>query len=258
MTSRIHLEEMLRSRGFGVTLPAPFPTAAEIPTPERLLRQGVPAGRIVELVPDPEAEGEPCSGAGSLACHLAARVTGRARGRVAWLDPCNRLDPLSAHRAGVDLDRLLWVRGEEPWMLQAADAAGEAAASKERLTRLTRFFEALYLLVQCGDFELLVLDLSTWPAADLRQLQRSDWLCLLRAVERIHRAAVVILAPEPLAGSCGSWAIGVRNHASRWRRTGRPWLEGLLLQTRSLTSRRNASYSVRTTHPLRIPLELRP
>lgn len=257
MTSRVYLEEMLRSRGFGATLPTPFPAAAEIPTPEKLLRQGAPAGRIVELIPDPATEGAPSGGAGSLACHLAALVTGRARGgRVAWLDPCNRFDPLSAHRAGVNLDQLLWVRGEETWMAPPPMAA--AAVAGERLNWLTRFFEALYLLVHCGDFDLLVLDLGAWPMADLRQLQRSDWLRLLRAVERMGRTAVVLLAPAPLAGSCGSWVIGLRQYGSRWRRTGRPWLDGLMLQARSLTSRRNAGYSVRTTHPLHIPLELRP
>lgn len=256
MTSRVYLEEMLRSRGFGATVPTPFPAADEIPTPERLLRQGAPAGRIVELIPDPEWKSDSC-GVGSLACHLAARVTGRARGgRVAWLDPNNRLDPLSAHRAGVDLDQLLWVRGEDPWIPQAP--AGETTVSAERLGRLTRFFEALYLLVHCGDFDLLVLDLGAWPVADLRRVQRSDWLRLLRAVERIRRTAVVILAPVPLAGSCGSWVVGVRNEGPRWRRHGRPWLEGLILQARSLTSRRGGQYSVRTTNPLRIPLELRP
>lgn len=257
MTSRVHLEEMLSSRGFGATLPTPFPAADEIPTPERLLRQGAPAGRIVELIPDPEVAGSAFSSAGSLACHLAARVTGRARGgRVAWLDPNNRFDPLSAHRAGVNLDQLLWVRGEERWMPQMP--AGDVPASGERMTRLIRFFEALYLLVHCGDFDLLVLDLGAWPKSDLRQVQRSDWLRLLRAVERMRRTAVVILAPAPLATSCGSWAIGVSREGSRWRRNGRPWLEGLLLQARSLTSRRSEQYSVRTTHPLRIPLELRP
>lgn len=257
MTSRVHLEEMLRSRGFGATLPTPFPTADEIPTPERLLRQGAPAGRIVELIPDPERKSAPSSGAGSLACHLAARVTGRARGgRVAWLDPNNRFDPLSAHRAGVDLDQLLWVRGEDPWIPQAS--AGEAMFSADRMARLTRFFEALYVLVHCGDFELLVLDLGAWPVADLRRVQRSDWLRLLRAVERIRRTAVVILSPVPLAGSCGSWVVGVRSDGSRWRRNGRPWLEGVMLQARSLTSRRSGQYAVRTTNPLRIPVELRP
>jgi len=266
MTSRVHLEDLLRSRGFGSTLPAPFPTAAELPSPETLLRKGAPAGHIVELVPEPAAGEDPSSGAGSLACHLAARVTSRATerpgsasgaGRVGWLDPCNRFDPLSALRAGIDLEQLLWVRGEEPWAPQRS-AAYDAAVTEHRLSRLARFFEALYMLVHCGDFELLVLDLSTWPVADLRQLERSDWLRLLRAVERVHRTAVVILTPAPLAGSCGSWVVGVGKSDVRWRRGGRAWLNGLMMQTRALTSRRGAEYSVRTTHPLRVPLELRP
>lgn len=263
MTSRIHLEDLLRSRGFGATLPTPFPSAAEIPTPEMLLRKGVPAGRLVEFIPDPATGEAPSSGAGSLACHLAARVTGHAAehaggsGRVGWLDPCNRFDPLSAHRAGVDLARLLWVRGEETWVPQRSAAYDEGVA-EHRLGRLSRFMEALYTLVHCGDFDLLVFDLSAWPVADLRQLQRSDWLRLLRAIERVHRTAVVMLTPTALAGSCGSWVIGVGRSATGWRESGRAWLNGVILQMRALTFRHGEQYSVRTTHPLRVPLELRP
>ena len=282
MTARVQLEDLLRSRGFGATLPTPFPAATEVTCPRTLLRHGAPAGRIVELVPDPSAAAAPSSGLASLACRLAARATGRAgSGRVGWLDPSNRFDPLSAARAGVVLDRLLWVRGDVPWTPQrdqAADAgrfsplttktgerptgargaAPNQSGDAARLARLARFFEALSLLVHCGDFELLVLDLSAWPMADLRRLERSGWLRLLRGVERVRRTAVVVLAPAPLAGSCGSLVVGVCRSESRWRQRGRSWLNGLLVQARVLSSRRSEEYSIRTTIPLLVPLELRP
>ena len=77
MSVRNQLEELLRGRGWGATLPPPFPAAPEVYSPRPLLRKGAPGGRMVELVPDPSAGTHSSSGVASLACRLAARAAGR-------------------------------------------------------------------------------------------------------------------------------------------------------------------------------------
>jgi len=70
---------------------------------DALLDGGLPLGAISELA------GPECSGRTSVALSFVARMTGS--GNVcAWVDACDGLDPESAAAAGVDLNRLLWVR----------------------------------------------------------------------------------------------------------------------------------------------------
>jgi recombination protein RecA len=70
---------------------------------DELLRGGLPIGAITEVV------GPQCSGRTTLALALLARIT--LQGKVcAWIDVSDTLHPESAAAAGIDLDRLLWVR----------------------------------------------------------------------------------------------------------------------------------------------------
>ncbi len=70
---------------------------------DTLLEGGIPIGAITEL------SGPECSGRTSLALSLIARITHSDR-VAAWVDVSDALHPESAAAAGVDLDRLLWVR----------------------------------------------------------------------------------------------------------------------------------------------------
>ena len=70
---------------------------------DELLGGGVPVGALTELV-GPEG-----SGRTSMATALLASMTG-AGGVCAWIDVADVLDPQSAAVAGIDLERLLWVR----------------------------------------------------------------------------------------------------------------------------------------------------
>ena len=70
---------------------------------DALLEGGFPIGAITELA------GPESSGRTSLTLSFLARVT--HEGRVAaWVDVSDAFDPESAAAAGVDLDRVLWVR----------------------------------------------------------------------------------------------------------------------------------------------------
>jgi hypothetical protein len=70
---------------------------------DTLLEGGLPVGAISEIV------GPECSGRTGLTLGFVARLT--QQGKVcAWVDVSDSLQPESAAAAGVDLDRLLWVR----------------------------------------------------------------------------------------------------------------------------------------------------
>jgi recombination protein RecA len=104
---RLQIESALASR-----IPAALSPAQRIVRPvastgidalDEVVRGGLPVGALTELV------GPECSGRTSVALNFVAGLT--QAGRVcAWIDVSNALDPASAAAAGVDLERLLWVR----------------------------------------------------------------------------------------------------------------------------------------------------
>ena len=65
---------------------------------------GLPRGQVSELA------GPHSSGRTTLLLHLLGAAT-RGGEIAALIDTCDRLDVASASAAGIDLDRLLWIRG---------------------------------------------------------------------------------------------------------------------------------------------------
>ena len=101
-----------------------------------MLGGGLPRGQVSEI------HGPPSSGRRALAVSLAAQVT-RAGALAAWVDPADGFDPKSAAEAGVDLARVLWLRGGAP----ATAGLGRAVS-------------AVGTLLGSGLFEVVVLDLA--------------------------------------------------------------------------------------------------
>ena len=79
------------------------PAATGFAELDDLLGGGIPRGQITELV------GQASSGCTSVALSLLAEATARQE-VAAYIDAADCFDPPSAQRAGVELDRLLWVR----------------------------------------------------------------------------------------------------------------------------------------------------
>lgn len=77
--------------------------ATGIQTLDQVLEGGLPVGAITEII------GPECSGRTALVFSFLAGITGSAK-VCAWVDVSDTLHPESAAAAGVDLDRLLWVR----------------------------------------------------------------------------------------------------------------------------------------------------
>src|SRR5712691_8411828 len=103
-----------------------------------LLYGGFPRGQVSEV------HGTASSGRTALVLALVARLT-RAGSLVAWVDPGDRLDPSSAAAAGIDLPRLLWLRGE---------------GRSRDMRALSPAVSAVGTLLGSGLFEAVVLDLA--------------------------------------------------------------------------------------------------
>src|SRR5438045_2299545 len=112
--ARADLESLLRSRQLDRTLttalppPDPADDAAVAPTGittlDARLGGGFPRGQVSELV------GPRSSGRASLVLHALAAATVRGE-LTALVDVLDMFDVESAVAAGVDLSRLLWIRG---------------------------------------------------------------------------------------------------------------------------------------------------
>jgi hypothetical protein len=162
-----------------------------------LLRGGFPRGQLSEV------HGAPSSGRTALVLALVARLT-RAGSLVAWVDPGDRLDPGSVDAAGVDLARLLWLRGE---------GRGRDART------LMRAVSALGTLLGSGLFEAVVLDLAGIAAAVRQRLPGTTWIRLQRLIEDQPTALVLIGDGHVAHGPAGA-ALALRSAAPRW--SGQP------------------------------------
>jgi recA bacterial DNA recombination protein len=148
---------------------------------------------------------------------LAALAAATRRGEVcAVVDASDAIDPQSMAAAGIDLDRLLWVRcGEKsPPSHRVTDKKNlkkqvykfekiELRLAEHRLEQLLR---ATDLLLESGGFGLIALDLCDLPPQTAHRIPLTTWFRFRRAVEY---TPTVLLAIErqSIAGSCSSLLI---------------------------------------------------
>jgi hypothetical protein len=147
------------------------------------LTGGLPRGCLTEIC------GPASSGRTTLL--LAALAAATRRGEFcALVDASDALDPQSAADAGIELDRLLWVRCGE----------NSPQSCLEQLLRATD------LLLESGGFGLIALDLGDLPPQAARCIPLTTWFRFRRAVEH---TPTVLLAVERqfIAGSCSSLLI---------------------------------------------------
>ena len=157
---------------------------------------------LIELV------GAISSGRTALACRMTAGTT-LCGGLAGWVDLPDALDPRSLFRCGTELGSVLWVR---PPRLQVALRAAE-------------------LLLKAG-LALVVLDLEGAPARELDRLGPPVWTRLARAA-RASRATLLLLAPQPLAGTSAALALETRRSGARFESGLLEGLDASLRVTRS-------------------------
>jgi len=114
----------------------------------------------------------------------------------ALVDASDAFDPESGHAAGVDLERLLWVR----------------------CARFDQAFRTAEWLLLGGGIGLLALDLGQIPPTELQHVQPSVWFRLRRAVEHTP-TVLVVLEQRPFAGPSASLVLEVHTESTGWSRT---------------------------------------
>lgn len=184
--ARADLEALLHARQLARTLTEPPSSglldeyvvgATGISGLDSRLLGGFPRGQLSELI------GPRSSGRTSLMLRLLAAATARGE-LVALVDALDAFDVESAAAAGVDLERLLWIRGfvvANPGMCRDMNQRAMEQAVR-----------ALTLVLQAGNFGLVVFDVVEAPAEALRRLPFTTWLRLQRMVE--GRQTICVLA----------------------------------------------------------------
>ena len=214
--ARADLESLLRARQLDRTLTSALPSldprdeAAIAPSGvaslDARLGGGFPRGQVSELV------GPRSSGRTSLVLQMMAEATGRDE-RVGLVDALDMLDVESAAAAGIDLPWLLWVRGH------VVSNPGLCGDLNQRA--LEQAIRAFTLILQAGNFGLVVLDVAEAPVPALRRLPFTTWLRLQRIVEG-SQTACVLVGNEPMARSSAGLTLklGIRPSTG----SGRPEL----------------------------------
>jgi hypothetical protein len=165
--------------------------ATNIPSLDAQLGGGFPRGQLSELV------GARSSGRTSVLLHMMAAATARGE-LVALIDALDMLDISSAAAAGVDLERLLWIRGH------VVSNPGLCRDMNQRA--MEQAVRALTLVLQAGNLGLVVLDVGEAPADALRRLPFTTWLRLQRMVEG-RQTMCVIVGNEPMARSSAGLTV---------------------------------------------------
>ena len=206
------LESALRARKLDRTLTTALPSlerldtsalaSIDIPDLDACLRGGLPRGHLSEIA------GPRSAGGTTLLFRSLMAATQRGE-IVALIDTFDRLDVASVSAAGVDLDRLLWVRG------QAAVSAGAGPQHGVLERAIERALKAFNLVLQAGGFGVVALDLADVPLIALKRVPFTTWLRIQRVVEGSDTASVIVV-PQPLARSAGGVTLTLGSPASRW------------------------------------------
>jgi hypothetical protein len=236
VSQAIHdIEGLLRARKLDGTLAklelVPAMASTGLDAFDHALGGGWRRGELSELT------GPKTSGRTSLL--LATLAAATARGEVVSLvDGLDRFDPALAAAAGVDVMRVLWVRGPSlTTMPQRSPRTGDANLADMVVRRALR---AADLIVRAGGFGIVALDLADMPAPLVRRVPVSSWMRIAHANEG-RDTVCLLLADVPVARS--PRGVSVRLTATpRW--TGdsaqRRRLDGLDLSV-NITSARHIS-----------------
>lgn len=107
--------------------------------------------------------------------------------------------PTAAVAAGIDFDRLLWVRGGG---------------------NLEHAFKATDLLLHAGGFGLVILDLGDVAGKDARRIITSWWYRFRRTVED-RLTAITVISEEACTRSCAALTLEL-NGAGEWSHATEP------------------------------------
>ena len=170
--------------------------------PREILRSGIgeidqewggfPRGAITEI-----HGAASCGRTSLMLATLAAATAGEET--CAVIDCSDTFDLSSATRAGVNFDRLLWVRCNQ---------------------NLERAFKSTDLLLHGGGFGFIALSLADMPPATLRRIVSSWWFRFRRAVEDTP-TVLLVMTPTACTHSCAAMALELKNESAMWPATAK-------------------------------------
>ena len=166
------------------------------------LTGGLPRGALSEL------SGPASSGRTSLMFSMLAHATTHEE-TCALVDTNDAFAPTAAAAAGIDFDRLLWVR-----------CAGN----------LEHAFKATDLLLHAGGFGLVILDLGDVPGKDARRIISSWWYRFRRTVED-RPTVITVISEEACTRSCAALTLELKG-AAEWSRASEPASQSNVLPMR--------------------------
>jgi hypothetical protein len=179
-----------------------------------MLTGGLPRGGLTEVC------GPASSGRASIL--LAALAAATQRQEVcALVDVSDAFNPHSAAAAGVDFERLLWVRcgvrlqksgspqRHPPTLLRAGSDTEKKENARRQIEKpVEQALRVTDLLLQSGGFGLVIIDLGDTPLKMARLISLTSWFRFQRAVE--HTATVLfIISQVPCAQTCASLLLKV-------------------------------------------------
>ena len=166
------------------------------------LTGGMPRGALSEF------SGPASSGRTSLMFSMLAHATTHEE-TCALVDTSDAFAPTAAAAAGIDFDRLLWVR-----------CAGN----------LEHAFKATDLLLHAGGFGLVILDLGDVPGKDARRIISSWWYRFRRTVED-RPTVITVISEEACTRSCAALTLELKG-AAEWSRASEPASQSNVLPMR--------------------------
>jgi hypothetical protein len=152
------------------------------------LSGGIPRGAITEI------SGPRSSGRTSLLYSALAYATTHDE-ICALIDTNDTFAPTSAAAAGIDFERLLWIR---------------CAANLEHA------FKATDLLLHAGGFGLVILDIGDVAGKEARRIISSWWYRFRRTIEN-RPTAIIVISEEACTRSCAALTLELHGNGE-WSR----------------------------------------
>jgi hypothetical protein len=222
---------------------------------------GIPRGCLTEIC------GSASSGKTSVLLAVMASASRREES-CALIDARDSFDPSSGAAAGIDFNKLLWVRsGKRSSVVRRPSSAkrGESGYLKLNLQkdfggtgvparalrnsrgnysehRLDQVLKTTDLILQSGGFGLVALDLAGIPEKFGRRIPLASWFRFQRAVEHT-KTALLVISEFACSQTCATLAIklcskpSAISHQSPGKPSHAQVLEGMSLEVEILRAR---------------------
>ena len=165
-------KELSGAVSLGLSVCPNVPAKTGLSMLDKHLNGGFPRGHLSEII------GPRSSGRSSIMCAALAAATKRGQ-IVALVDAVDSFDPVSGQAAGIELSRMLWVRGQ-----------GASHCNAERM--IERAIKSAELVCRAGQFGLVVVDVADALPIQLRRVPSRAWMRLARAVEASKTVGLLV------------------------------------------------------------------